>query len=263
VGAGMRLADHPDSPLVEFRPDLDDEVSPLGQVRIDGPGTSTTLLCAAYYVDRTRGHPLLDDLPEIIHLPAGVGQRASLRGAVELLGSELAEPKAGTTAILASLIDMLLLFTLRAWFDEQAARTTTGWATALSDPAMMSALRGIHRHPERPWTVEELAAAAGLSRATFAKKFTTIVGRPPLTYLTWWRMTTAARLLRDSDVPLRTVAVRTGYASEFAFAKAFKREYGLAPGQYRRQRQSSTLIPAGNNDYAVEEDPRGIAGQGR
>jgi AraC-like DNA-binding protein len=83
--------------------------------------------------------------------------------------------------------------------------------------------------------VEELGAHGGLSRAAFSRRFTALVGRPPLTYLTWWRMTTAGRLLREDDLPLRLVAQRTGYTSEFAFAKAFKREYGVAPGQYRRQ----------------------------
>jgi AraC-like DNA-binding protein len=243
-GNGYALADHPDSRTVEFRPDHDDDSAPIDQVRIPGLGATTKLLCAAYYFDRARTHPLLDDLPKIIHVPAQVGRHPSLRAAVELLGNELAEPRAGTVAILPALVDMLLLFSLRAWFDEQSGRITTGWATALNDPAITSALRGIHRQPERHWTVEDLASLAGLSRATFAKKFTTIVGQPPLSYLTWWRMTTAARVLRDSDTPLRSVAERAGYASEFAFAKAFKRQYGLAPGRYRRQAHAQTLIPA-------------------
>ncbi|WP_336204897.1 AraC family transcriptional regulator [Nonomuraea sp. LPB2021202275-12-8] len=232
---GYALADHPDSPVVEFRPRPDDGDAPLDQVRIDGAGPTATLLCAAYYFDHDRTHPLLDELPEIIRLPAEVGRHTSLRATVELLGRELATPQAGTTAILTSLIDMLLLFILRAWLDEQAARTPTGWAAIFNDPAMMSALRAIHTHPERSWTVEELAALAGMSRATFAKRFATLAGRPPLTYLTWWRMTTAARLLREGDAPLRGIAEQTGYTSEFAFAKAFKRQYGQAPGQYRRQ----------------------------
>jgi AraC-like DNA-binding protein len=75
----------------------------------------------------------------------------------------------------------------------------------------------------------------GLSRAAFARRFTALVGQPPLAYLTWWRMTTAARRLRDSDAPLRAIAGQSGYASEFAFATAFKRAYGVAPGQYRRR----------------------------
>ncbi|WUD86198.1 helix-turn-helix transcriptional regulator [Streptomyces sp. NBC_00503] len=79
-----------------------------------------------------------------------------------------------------------------------------------------------------------LAAEAGLSRAAFARRFAALVGRPPLGYLTWWRMTTAARLLRASKAPLRSIAVQVGYASEFAFADAFKRMYGMPPGAYRR-----------------------------
>jgi methylphosphotriester-DNA--protein-cysteine methyltransferase len=81
---------------------------------------------------------------------------------------------------------------------------------------------------------------AGLSRAAFSRRFTALIGRPPLTYLTWWRMTTAARLLRESDAPLGEVSTRIGYTSEFAFANAFKREYGTAPGKYRRQNRVET-----------------------
>jgi AraC-like DNA-binding protein len=82
--------------------------------------------------------------------------------------------------------------------------------------------------------VQTLAQSAGLSRTVFAQRFTALVGRPPLAYLTWWRMTLAAKLLRETDAPLSAVAGRCGYASEFAFAKAFKRELGVAPGAFRR-----------------------------
>ncbi|GAA3661482.1 AraC family transcriptional regulator [Nonomuraea antimicrobica] len=232
-GGSHALADHPDSPLTDFHPERGDD-APIGEVLIPGTGPATELLCAAYSFDHARPHPLLGDLPEMIHLPARVGHHPSLRAAVDLLGTELREPRAGTEAILPALVDMLLLYVLRAWLDEQPAQATTGWARALTDPAISTALRRVHRHPERPWTVESLAAEAGLSRAAFAKRFTAVVGRPPLGYLSWWRMTTAARLLRDTDAPLRTVAERCGYGSEFAFAKAFKREYGLAPGRYRQ-----------------------------
>ncbi|MFC0624906.1 AraC family transcriptional regulator [Kribbella deserti] len=240
---GYALADHPDSPLVDFEPvpDGEPEGPELEQVRIEGPGATTTMLCAAYYFDRSRGHPLLDDLPEVIHIPARVGRRTSLGGAVEILGAELAEPRAGTSAILTSLVDMLLLFTLRTHFDSSTATAkntsngrTDGWATALADPGLMRALQAMHREPERQWTVADLATVAGLSRAAFAKRFATSIGRTPLAYLTWWRMTLAARLLRESDLPLRTVATRTGYTTEFALTKAFKREYAQPPGHYRR-----------------------------
>lgn len=230
-GDGYALADRPDSPLVDFEP-LPGEAGPLDEMRIDGAGPVTELMCAYYQLDPARKHPLLADLPAMVHVPARVGQHPSLRAAVELLGDELADPRSGTEAAVPALIDMLLLYVLRAWLDEQPDGHS-GWATALRDPAITAALRRIHRHPDKPWTVEDLASVAGLSRAAFAKRFTTIVGQPPLTYLTWWRMTTAARLLRESDEPLRTIAARCGYASEYAFGKAFKRAYDTAPGSYR------------------------------
>jgi AraC-like DNA-binding protein len=237
-GCQYGLADSPSTPLVEFRPEIDEDSS-IDQVRLNGSGAVTRMLCGAYQLNRSRPHPLLGDLPEVVHLPARVGRHPSLRAAIDLLGSELEQPRPGVDAILPALIDMLLLYIVRAWFDEQAGHVAAGWAVALNDPAITDALRAIHREPARQWTVEGLGAEAGLSRAAFARRFAALIGDPPLTYLTWWRMTIAARLLRDSDVPLRAVAERTGYATEFAFAKAFKREYGMAPGQYRRQQASA------------------------
>lgn len=130
----------------------------------------------------------------------------------------------------------MLLYILRAWLDEQTDDgSATGWAATLRDPSITAALRHIHQEPAGQWTVETLGATAGLSRAAFSRRFTSLVGTPPLGYLTWWRMTLAAQLLRDTDKPVQAVGQRTGYTSEFAFAKAFKREHGLAPGRYPQQ----------------------------
>ncbi|WP_129669340.1 AraC family transcriptional regulator [Phytoactinopolyspora endophytica] len=201
-------------------------------VRADAPVTVT--LCGAYQLDPARAHPLLGSLPELIHLPAHLGRHPELRSTVDLLATELERPRLGTDAIIPALLDTLLLLMLRTWFDEQPADgTATGWAAALKDPAITAALQAMHREPARPWTVATLATQAGLSRAPFARRFTTLLGQPPLSYLTWWRMTTAARLLQESDAPLSAIAGRVGYASEFAFANAFKRHYGTPPGRYR------------------------------
>jgi AraC-like DNA-binding protein len=214
----------------------------VGQARPDDPHAATITLCGAYQLDPGRAHPLLNELPEIVHLPARLGHRPELRAAVDLLAGELDDPRLGVDTIVPALLDLLLLYILRAWFDERSGPgRVTGWTAALSDPAIGAALQSIHRDPSQHWTVETLGAQAGLSRAAFSRRFTTLVGRPPLSYLTWWRMTIAARLLRDSDAPLGTVARQIGYTSEFAFANAFKRQHGAAPGKYRRQDRTAAV----------------------
>jgi AraC-like DNA-binding protein len=231
----------------------DSPATPLGGPRLAyrshgaAAGGGTVVLCGAYQLEHDRPHPLLTGLGDVFHLSARSGRHPALHAAVALLGSELEQPRAGTAVALPALLDMLLLYILRAWFEEQPHHSAIGWAAALADPAIRSALRDIHADPARPWSVAELGTRAGLSRAAFARRFATMVGEPPMTYLTRWRMTTAARLLRGSTAPLREVARRAGYASEFAFGKAFKREYGLSPGGYRRHR-----TPTASHDATVD-----------
>ncbi|MDL4817856.1 AraC family transcriptional regulator [Actinomadura opuntiae] len=225
---GHGLADAPDRPLADARSLL----RPAGAD--DPPAGRTEMLCGAYRLDQSRVHPLLAELPDVVHIPARIGRHPSLRGAIELLGRELdGGTRHGGDAALPALLEVLLLYMLRAWYEDRPADEATGWAAALRDPAVAAALRAVHDEPGRPWTVRSLACRADLSRAAFARRFTATVGAPPLAYLTWWRMTVAARLLRDTDLPLRSVAERVGYTSEFAFAKAFKREFAEAPGRFR------------------------------
>ncbi|UBU18681.1 AraC family transcriptional regulator [Nonomuraea gerenzanensis] len=233
-GSAHSLADTPSTPV-------SGPPAPLTAVH-DGPGDgrppSVVMLCGAYLLDGSGPHPLLNDLPEIIHLPTRVGRHRELRAAVELLGAELdGGDRPGSDTVLLTLLDLLLLYILRAWFEQEhlSGHAVTGWAAALHDPAVAAALRAIHEDPARPWTVGELGARARLSRAAFARRFTQLVGRPPLTYLTWWRMTTAARLLRTCDAPVDTIARQVGYSSQYTFTHAFKRQYGSPPGSYRHR----------------------------
>lgn len=236
------MADSPDRELVAVEHVSEEcqraRVSTIFQLGPDGPdssGPSCVMVCGFYQLDQARRHPLLDQLPEVIHMPARLGHHPKLRSAVDLLCGELQERQNGSEVVVPALLEVLLLLILRAWFADQPCREhEVDWAAALRDPAISAALAGIHDYPERPWTVESLGAESGLSRAAFARRFTSLVGQPPLAYLTWWRMTTAAMLLRQSDVPLSTIAQKVGYGSEFAFANAFKREFGVAPGHYRR-----------------------------
>ncbi|GAA0223532.1 AraC family transcriptional regulator [Cryptosporangium japonicum] len=232
-GSGYGLADDPDSPL----PDVavlelpDDDAVAVG--RCEGE-PSTVVLCGSFALHHARPHPLIAGLPEAMHLPARAGVDQRLRSVVDLLGAELDGEQPGTSAAIPALLDLLLLYSVRTWYDRQADRGARGWAAALRDPAVSRALFQLQRSPARPWTVAGLAGVAGLSRPAFARRFTDLVGQPPLTYLTWWRMTLAGRMLRADDSTLATVAARVGYTSEFAFSKAFRRAFGVSPGSYRR-----------------------------
>jgi AraC-like DNA-binding protein len=239
-GQEIALADDPSSSLVDVAPEMDDAWTPLDRVAT----SATVLICGAYQLDGASPHPLLTELPGVVHLPNRVGRHASLAAIVDLLGDELDGRRAGADAIVSGLLDTMLLYILRAWHEEQAAEATSGWAAALADPAVSAALLRIHRAPQHPWTVEELGTQAGLSRAAFARRFTTLVGQPPLTYLTWWRMASAGALLRGSDASLHAIAERAGYASESAFNRAFKRQYASTPGDYRRQHTRPPMKPA-------------------
>lgn len=196
----------------------------------------TLILCGAYRLDRSRLHPLLQEMPAAVYLTTHSTAASPLRTVVDLLGQELQHPGPGHEAVTESLLDTLLLYILRAWWErERATSTGTGWATALADPSINAALQAMHDRPEQQWTVDDLARVAGRSRAAFARRFTDLVGQPPLAYLRWWRLTYAGCLLRSENWTLREIAERTGYLSEFAFGRAFRREYGMAPGQFRKK----------------------------
>jgi AraC-like DNA-binding protein len=204
-------------------------------VRFPGPGPEVELLCGKYRLDRSRTHPLMAELPHVVHLPHRVGGHPELRAAVDLLARELAERRPGGCLALPSLLDLLLVYLVRAWMAEAE---TGAWPAVLNDPVTTAALRALHSDPAAPWTAARLAAEAGVSRATLARRFTALVGRPPMTYLTWWRLTLAATRLRETDAPLATVARETGYASPYALSHAFSREFGITPGRYRALRAS-------------------------
>jgi AraC-like DNA-binding protein len=228
----------PDLPLASAAP-VPVKSPDIGATQNPGnvPG-DTVMLCGAYLLDRSQPHPLLRELPEVIHLPATIGRYPALRAAIDLLGQELGQERPGADAALPALLDLLLLYIVRAWLGEQPAHAApTGWPAALRDASVATALRAIHGDSARPWTVAELGSLAGLSRAAFARRFTALVGQPPMTYLTWWRMTLAARDIRQGSEPLSTIARKAGYTSEYAFSHAFKRQHGLPPGLYRQRRK--------------------------
>ncbi len=204
---------------------------PWEQARAD-PDGNADLLCGKYRLDHTRAHPVLAELPEVVHVPAHLGRHPELRGAIDLLAAEATGERSGRDAVISGLLDLLLVYLVRAWLDEHAQQ---GWPRALHDREVAAALTALHTDPAAPWRIEDLAARVGLSRATLARRFTALTGQPPMAYLTWWRMTTAARLLRQTDLALPAVAREIGYGSPFAFSHAFKRHFGVTPGHYRAE----------------------------
>ncbi|WP_327187720.1 AraC family transcriptional regulator [Streptomyces sp. NBC_01334] len=223
-GAGHVLADGPVDAATAAR------AVPFEEVRPRHTAGDVELLCGKYRLDRSRTHPLLAELPQVVHLANRADRPSELRGAVDLLAHELDGRGPGSSLALPSLLDLLLVYMVRAWL----ARAATGtWPAVLGDPVATAALRALHADPAAPWSNDSLAARAGVSRATLARRFTALVGRPPMAYLTWWRLTLAAARLRDTDAPLAAVARETGYGSPYALSHAFSREFGTTPGRYR------------------------------
>ena len=193
-------------------------------------GDPTTFFCGAYTFDGELCTGLLGGLPDLTVVRPRAG--SSLRATLDVLAGELLRDAPGQQALLDSLLDVILVQALR----EQLAADTPAapaWFRAMHDPAVGTALRAVHAEPARAWTVASLATEASLSRASFARRFTELLGIAPLTYVADWRMALAREQLRDSDAGLAAVAHSLGYASEFSFAAAFKRHHGVPPGRWR------------------------------
>lgn len=188
----------------------------------------TTMLVGTYEAAGEVGDRLLRTLPPALVVP---GSGAPL---VPLLAAEVGRDDPGQEAVLDRLLDLLVISVLRAWFARPDA-DAPAWYRAWGDPVVGVALRSIHHSPAEPWTVEGLARVAGVSRATFSRRFTDLVGEPPMTFLTGWRIALAADLLADPDATVGAVARRVGYSTPFALSTAFKRVRGVSPATYRHR----------------------------
>lgn len=170
---------------------------------------------------------VLDALPAVLVL-RGDDWSSPL---VELLSAEAGRDGPGQAAYLDRLLDLLLMDVLRTWFNRADSAPT--WWHAEGDPVVGPALRLMYNNPEHPWTVANLAAAVGSSRAGFARRFAEQVGQSPIAFLTEWRLALAADMLRGGDSTIASIAGRVGYGTPFALSGAFKRAYGVSPNAYR------------------------------
>ncbi|MEJ2598550.1 MAG: AraC family transcriptional regulator [Anaerolineales bacterium] len=227
------LYDDPRSPLtrrvhLDYNPQRGHHV-----VNREGEGPKPLLLCGAFHFEYPNDFPLLNLLPKLIHIHGAQGRmEPGFADIVGMIARESASQGPASEVMLRRLTELLFIQVIRLWIDQQA-EAPVGWVGALRDQSISTALGLIHQSPARKWTVRELAQAAALSRSAFSTRFTELVGEPPMTYLTRWRMLNATRLLKN-EVRTETIAEMLGYESEAAFRKAFKREIGIPPAQYRR-----------------------------
>jgi AraC-like DNA-binding protein len=196
---------------------------------------AAVFLCGAYQFSGDVGRGLLDALPPVMTLSAAIDD--PLRDVITLLSRELARTEPAQQIVLDRLLDLLLVLAIRSDFRRSA--TAPRWYRASADPRLSAALQAMHEDVGRPWTVPELAAINGLSRAAFARAFREALGQAPMQYLTEWRMTLARDHLRADQLSLAQIADATGYGSPFAFAAAFRRHHGEPPGTWRQRERTA------------------------
>ncbi|MCD4485893.1 AraC family transcriptional regulator [Chromobacterium vaccinii] len=202
-----------------------------GVIRFGGDGEETGIVSGRFVFDAAAGAPLMDLLPPVLHLRLDEERARLLRAALEMIARENAAPALGSRLVVQKLVDVLLIEALRI---HCLSGRGDGWLGALADRRLSPLLQAVHSDLAAPWTLERMAARAGMSRSAFARHFRARVGDTPLNHLTGWRIQRARALLRESRLPLAEVAARVGYDSDAAFQRAFKRLTGLPPGEYRR-----------------------------
>jgi AraC family transcriptional regulator, alkane utilization regulator len=224
----------------------------ISNIRYGGGGEAFHIVCGYLQSDQ-RFAPLLDAMPALIRVrqrdnqlrletftergeyakPVVLNQDAKWwSAAIDHLVSETAKPGPGNRALLARLSELLFMEIVR-WQLIHVSVGHSGWLAGLSDSHVGRALGLLHAEPAQPWTVEELARRAGVSRAALAKRFVELVGESPMQYLAGWRMHLARRELRDGKLALGQISARVGYESEAAFSRAFRRLVGVPPASWR------------------------------
>jgi AraC-like DNA-binding protein len=205
---------------------------------------AAVFLCGAYQFSGDVCSGLLASLPPVLTLSSAIDE--PLRDVITLLSRELTIAEPGQQTVLDRLLDVLLVLALRS--DFRRSTTAPRWYRASADRRLRAALQAMHEDASHPWTVPELAALSGLSRAAFARAFRDTLGQAPLQYLTDWRMTLARDHLRAGELNLASIAAAVGYSSPYAFAAAFRRHHGIPPGAWRQTQSMEPLALSSGRD---------------
>lgn len=197
----------------------------------DGP-QDTQLICGHFALAEGSRHMLFDRLPPLIHL-RGYGEEAGpwLEATLRVIGAEAGGARLGGDLIALKMSEAIFAQAIRAHI-EQTSGTGSGVA-GFADPHLSRALAAFHRQPASDWSVEKLAREAALSRTGFAERFAARIGVTPMAYVTAWRMQIAREALATRGFSVAEAAEVSGYASESAFSRVFKKEIGLSPAAFR------------------------------
>jgi AraC-like DNA-binding protein len=241
-GTQFAMADRPDGAVVDcgrlfevlpgFSPETGFTTIPDRTVFHGGDGPLVEIVSARLSFDPIAAEPLLASLPDLLHVRLTHKDLDLLETTLRLIGLESGADGLGADVVVERLTDVLFIQTIRAWIAADGNRAG-GWLAALQHPSLARVIRTVHADIAHDWTVEEMAAIAGVSRSTFAQHFRAVIGETPLNYVTRWRMYQAKALMRKGAL-LADVAVRVGYESDTALSRAFRRVEGVAPGEWRR-----------------------------
>lgn len=199
-----------------------------------GSNQETQLICGHFAFDERAKHPMLESLPDHVHIK-NYGEAAGhwMESTLKLIGSEAGRDRVGGDFIAVRMSEIILAQALRSFFAAEGADKPV--FSAFLDPKISLALSAIHNDPSKPLTLSLLSEIAGMSRTTFVERFTARMTMTPLKYVAFWRMQIARQQLTKSDSPIVVVAENVGYQSEAAFGRVFKKHHGVAPATYRRQ----------------------------
>jgi AraC-like DNA-binding protein len=206
----------------------------LFRINYGGGGAATQLLCG-YLASEAPFSPLLSALPPVLKLDVrATASGAWIESSFRFAASEIAAGRLGSTTVIAKLSELLFVEAVSQFVADLPVERR-GWLAGLRDPQIGRALTLLHSRPNEAWTAETLALEVGMSRSAFAERFTSLVGQPPMQYLTFWRMQVAAQRLREGGGSIAQIGFAIGYESEAAFSRAFKRQFGTSPGTWRKQ----------------------------
>ena len=221
--AGVRNL-HLDEPTLLFYP------RPLHHVFVNPPQDGSDFTCATLDFDGGERNPIVQSLPALIRVPLNAID--GLQPALDLLFAEADNVRCGSRLLANRLFEVVLIQLLR-WIIDHPAQVgvSSGLIAGLSDPRLAKSLVALHRAPQEDWPLERMAAIAGMSRSAFAAAFKAATGATPASYLTDWRLTLAASMIRTGR-PLKLIAAELGFAGTASLSRAFRQRMGMSPREW-------------------------------